>query len=81
MKMRPELFYKLASGVSKLRMKFFHHSLLHIHAVEFSPVKEIASKFASADFQNICRLASKKVPKVPFFRLGRDPISLIVGTR
>jgi len=28
--------------------------------VKFSPVKEIASKNASADFQNICRLASKK---------------------
>jgi len=30
-------------------------------------VKEIASKFASADFQNCCRLASKKMPKVPVF--------------
>jgi len=28
--------------------------------VKFSPVKEIASKNASADFQNFCRLASKK---------------------
>jgi len=28
--------------------------------VKISFVKEIASKFASADFQNFCRLASKK---------------------
>jgi len=28
--------------------------------VKFSPVEEIASKFAIADFQNFCRLASKK---------------------
>jgi len=35
--------------------------------VKFSPVDEIVSKLASADFQNFCRLASKKVPKVLFF--------------
>jgi len=29
---------------------------------KFSRVEEIVSKFASADFQNFCRLASKKVP-------------------
>jgi len=28
--------------------------------VKFSPVKEIASKFAIADFQNCCRLVSKE---------------------
>jgi len=28
--------------------------------VKFSPVEEIASKFASADFQNLYGLASKK---------------------
>jgi len=27
---------------------------------KFSPVEEIASKFARADYQNFCRLASKK---------------------
>ena len=31
--------------------------------VKFSPVKEIACKFASADFQNFCRLVSKKSAK------------------
>jgi len=35
--------------------------------VKFSPVEEIASIFASADFQNFCRLASKKVLKLLFF--------------
>jgi len=28
--------------------------------VKFSPGEEITSKFASADFQNFCRLAPKK---------------------
>jgi len=33
-------------------------------------VEEIASKFASADFQNVCRLASKQsVENAVFFRL------------
>jgi len=30
-------------------------------------VKEITSKFASADFQNFVGWRPKKVPKVPFF--------------
>jgi len=28
--------------------------------MKLSPMEEIASKFASVDFQNFCRLASKK---------------------
>jgi len=28
--------------------------------MKFSPLEEIASKFASADFQNFCQQASKK---------------------
>jgi len=51
--------------------------------VKFSPVKEIAPKFASADFQNICRLVSKKCSG--FFRLRgntaanyySDPLTLV----
>jgi len=35
--------------------------------LKFSPVKEIASKFASADFQIFVGWYPKKVPKVPFF--------------
>jgi len=88
--------------ISKLRLNFFHCSLLYIHHavtwerlkswkyvahifekitkfwfVKFSPVEEIASKFASADFQNFCRLASKKVPEVPvFFRLRGNTVVL-----
>jgi len=38
--------------------------------VKFSPAKEIASKNASADFQNFCRLASKiGAESVVFFGL------------
>jgi len=37
--------------------------------VQFSPVKETASKSASADFQNICQQASKKSAKSAIFRL------------
>jgi len=38
--------------------------------VKFSLVKEIASKNASADFQNFCRLASRKgAESVVFFGL------------
>jgi len=38
--------------------------------VKFSPVEEIASKFASAGFQNFYRLASKTNAEIAcFFRL------------
>ena len=38
--------------------------------MKFTPVKEITSKNASADFQNICRLASNKsAESAVFFRL------------
>jgi len=43
--------------------------------VKFYPVEEIASKFASADFQNFCRLASKKsAGSAGFFRLRGNTV-------
>ena len=45
---------------------YIFEEIIKLCVVKFSPVKEIASKNASADFQNFVRLA-KKVPKVLFF--------------
>jgi len=36
--------------------------IMKLCLVKFSPLKEISSKFASADFKNFCWLVSKKVP-------------------
>ena len=49
--------------------------------MKFSPVEEIASKFASADFQSYCQLVSKKsAESAGFFQLrgntGMDPQQL-----
>jgi len=48
--------------------------------VKFSPVKEIASKNASADFQNFCRLASKKTAEsAVFFGLEGTLVTTLPG--
>jgi len=39
---------------------YIFQKITKVCVVKFSPVKEIASKFASADFQNFCWLVSKK---------------------
>jgi len=44
--------------------------------VKISFVKEIVSKFASADFQNFCRLASKKsAESASFSRLRGNTVA------
>jgi len=48
---------------------YIFEKILKLCFVNFSPVKEIVSKNSSADFQIICRLASKKSAEMPFFRL------------
>ena len=46
---------------------YIFEKILKLYVVKFSPVKEIASKNASDDFQNFVGWRPKKVPTVPFF--------------
>ena len=79
------LLYILAVTWERLKScKYVPHIFYKIKKicfVKFSPVKEIASNFASANFQNCCRLASKKsAESAVFFRLRGNTAPLIHQT-